>query len=54
MPVPCLSCDSEVTNEYARVLGDNDGNVYRCPACADKTITKGKEDVESLIKYGGM
>ena len=30
----CMNCDSHVTNWFARVFGDNDDTVYRCPGCA--------------------
>ena len=31
----CLDCGHDVPNGIARVLGDNDGNVPRCPDCTD-------------------
>lgn len=29
----CHNCGSHVTADFARVYGDNDGNVYACPRC---------------------
>jgi len=30
----CLNCENPVSEEYARVAGDNDGNVHSCPNCS--------------------
>ena len=30
----CEGCDSHVSPQFGRVLGDNDGVVHRCPRCA--------------------
>lgn len=29
----CLHCDSEVSEQFARVFGDNSGEVHRCRNC---------------------
>lgn len=33
----CLSCDSFVTADFARVFGDNDHEVHACPDCCTQT-----------------
>jgi hypothetical protein len=30
----CLNCGAVVDDDFARVLGDNDGRVHSCPDCA--------------------
>lgn len=29
----CWNCDGHVTAQFARVMGDNDDEVYMCPNC---------------------
>lgn len=31
--VECQHCGSEVTEQFARVFGDNEGTVHRCRCC---------------------
>lgn len=33
----CTNCNSEVSEQFARVLGDNDDEIHACPACSAKT-----------------
>ena len=33
MSPQCQHCGTDVTHDYARVLGDEDGTVHRCPSC---------------------
>ena len=38
----CRYCDNHVTARYARVFGDNEGRVHRCPACdSEKRLALG-------------
>jgi DNA-directed RNA polymerase subunit RPC12/RpoP len=30
----CLDCGAAVTAQYARVMGDNSGQVHACPECS--------------------
>lgn len=34
----CTHCGSAVTASFARVFGDRDGNVKRCPHCKDSDV----------------
>ncbi|AGM11912.1 hypothetical protein DNAM5_49 [Haloarcula californiae tailed virus 1] len=34
----CRNCDSHVSSEWARVMGDNDGTVHACPDCAPNAM----------------
>lgn len=29
----CIECENKVTQQFARVFGDNYDNVYGCPEC---------------------
>jgi len=33
----CESCGSEVSSDYARVFGDNQGQVHACPDCRSQS-----------------
>ena len=33
----CENCDGHVTEQFARVLGDNEDDVYGCPKCTPQT-----------------
>ena len=33
----CLNCDAHVTEQFARVLGDNEDDVHACPECTTQT-----------------
>ena len=33
MPV-CETCDEHVSEQFARVFGDETGRVYACPSCS--------------------
>lgn len=35
-PTRCLGCGGHVTEQFRRVMGDNDDRVHACPSCADK------------------
>jgi hypothetical protein len=56
----CENCDGHVTEQYARVVGDNDDTVHACPACAtQRAIYHGAAaqlDVERRVAntQGGM
>ncbi|CQR51306.1 MULTISPECIES: DUF7563 family protein [Haloferax] len=30
----CNHCETFVSNNFVRVFGDEDGNVYACPSCS--------------------
>lgn len=32
----CKGCGAHASSEFARVLGDNDGNVHACPRCVQR------------------
>lgn len=32
----CLGCESHVSAEFARVMGDNQQDVHACPKCANQ------------------
>lgn len=36
MTVQCQNCPNVVSDDYARVCGDNQGRVYQCPNCAKR------------------
>ena len=33
----CRNCDAHVTEQFARVLGDNEDDVHGCPECTPQT-----------------
>lgn len=33
----CQNCRSHVTTAFARVFGDNQGRVFRCRSCAERS-----------------
>jgi len=33
----CETCGGTVTSDFARVMGDNQNRVYRCPGCVSAT-----------------
>lgn len=33
----CNNCRSYISHQFARVFGDNNNEVYRCPQCANFT-----------------
>ena len=49
MKTQCQNCERMVSNQFARVYGDNDGNVYRCIHC----IGEDKDQSRGLLKRGG-
>jgi len=36
----CEGCGAFVSSDFARVMGDNDGNVHGCLECADRTAIR--------------
>lgn len=49
------TCDNEhVDREFARILGDEDGNVYACPECTSWTALRhgaaAKPDFEARVR----
>jgi hypothetical protein len=42
----CLYCDGKVSPAYARVYGDNNNKVHRCPSCI------GSDGGKALLKRG--
>jgi hypothetical protein len=48
MNVECQNCGSVVSNDFARVCGDNDGNVHHCLNCVPENMG-GAE----LLRHGG-
>lgn len=44
----CENCDSKLMPQFARVYGDNDGNVYRCIHCVDRN-----NGGASILRHGG-
>lgn len=34
----CKECGEHVSDRFARVMGDNDGRVWRCPNCAPNAL----------------
>ena len=53
MSPQCLNCGSHVTNEFARVMGDNDGHVHACVNCSDNHPGEAVAGVNTL-KYTGV
>lgn len=57
----CQNCDSHVTEQFARVFGDRDNNVFHCLDCVDQEaggrnlLRKGagaKENIDTIeIEY---
>ncbi|WP_199268509.1 DUF7563 family protein [Halomarina oriensis] len=42
MTTLCTACDTPVSTQFARVMGDNDDRVHACPNCStvrDRTTT---------------
>lgn len=48
MSETCQGCGSAVSNDFARVCGDNNGKVYHCMNC----ITR-EEGGATLLRTGG-
>ena len=44
----CLGCGSTVSDQFARVYGDNEDNVHRCMECVDP-----EDGGRSLLRHGG-
>ena len=36
----CSNCGAFVTDDFARVFGDNDDEVHACPECSDDTVVR--------------
>lgn len=34
----CLNCGEYVSKEFARVMGDNNGDVHRCMECGSQNV----------------
>ncbi|NHN49318.1 hypothetical protein G9464_17235 [Halostella sp. JP-L12] len=51
-----LNCGAHVTEQFARVLGDNEDDVHACPECTTQTdIYRGAaahEDFEARVQAG--
>jgi hypothetical protein len=43
----CLGCGSKVSDQFARVYGDNEDNVHRCMSCIDPD-----DGGRSLLRHG--
>ncbi|SHG78922.1 DUF7563 family protein [Halobaculum gomorrense] len=60
----CRNCGAHVTERFAAVFGDGDGDVHRCPACdsmprisrgsaAGKTVTSRVDPVDQPARNTG-
>lgn len=45
--MPECECGAFVTAEWARVMGDNDGNVHACLECATNTVGERAGGIET-------
>lgn len=44
----CKNCGSQLTNQFARVYGNEHGEVFRCIHCVDPN-----EGGRSILRHGG-
>ena len=44
----CQNCETQLSNQFAKVYGNEDGTVYRCIHCVDPD--KGGR---SILRHGG-
>lgn len=44
----CKNCEAVLSNQFAKVYGDEDNNVYRCIHCVKK-----EEGGRSILRHGG-
>lgn len=47
----CKGCGEEISDQYAKVLGDNQDNVWGCPECRAKTENKGLKDKNESERF---
>lgn len=45
--VECQNCGAMVSDDFARVFGDNDDQVHRCPECAKRNGTSERKAADA-------
>lgn len=49
----CWNCGGHVTPQFARVMGDNDDEVYLCPRCSGfRELSNGASGDPSAVERG--